>query len=461
MIKSNSEANRRFYMLFTAAMMVLVHSFLIFIILHYNYNYDFRTQLYLRGHLLVLGIYAVCYVGLGNVFGGLLVGERRGGEILFSELFTLIFSNFIFYLIVMMYSFKFPNPLPVLAASALQFLFSAVWIKISGVIYRNLFKPYDVLLIYDGDSTEDFMRKLSTRRDRLVVTESICANEGLEAVFEKIDKTHTVILWDLEVSFRNAVFKYCYEKSKRIFMAPKLSDIIFAGSEAIHMFDTPLLLTQGNPLQYEERIIKRAMDIVLSLVLIVLLSPFMLLTALAIKLNDGGPVLYKQIRCTKGNKEFEIWKFRSMIVDAEKKNGAQLAKEKDDRITPVGRFIRKVRLDELPQLFNVLKGDMSFVGPRPERPEFIKKYVEEMPEFAYRTKVQAGITGYAQLYGKYNTRPYDKLKLDLYYIESYSLWLDLKLIILTFKILFTMESTEGTQNTVTAAVENMNKIEEK
>ena len=143
-------------------------------------------------------------------------------------------------------------------------------------------------------------------------------------------------------------------------------------------------------------------------------------------------------------------KFRSMIENAESAGIAMLAKENDPRITPVGRFIRKCRIDELPQLFNVLKGDMSFVGPRPERPEFIEKFRETMPEFAYRMKVRAGITGYAQLYGKYNTLPYDKLKFDLYYIEQYSLWLDIKLMILTLKILFTKESTEGAADDVIA-----------
>ncbi|MBO6112618.1 MAG: sugar transferase, partial [Lachnospiraceae bacterium] len=191
------------------------------------------------------------------------------------------------------------------------------------------------------------------------------------------------------------------------------------------------------------RVIKRLFDIIFSLLLIVVLSPLMLITAAVIKLYDGGPVLYKQIRCTKNAREFKILKFRSMIVNAEAAGKPQLALRSDPRITPVGRVIRKLRIDELPQLFNVLKGDMSFVGPRPERPEFIKQYVEDMPEFTYRMKVRAGITGYAQLYGKYNTKPYDKLKFDLYYMEQYSLLLDFRLIILTIKIVFSKESTEG------------------
>ncbi len=180
----------------------------------------------------------------------------------------------------------------------------------------------------------------------------------------------------------------------------------------------------------------------------------MLLTAIAVKACDGGPVLYKQIRCTRGARKFTIYKFRSMRIDAEKDGVARLASKGDSRITPVGKFIRKVRLDELPQLFNILKGDMSFIGPRPERPEIIEQYLEIMPEFAYRMKVKAGLAGFAQVYGKYNTTPYDKLKLDLIYIEKYSIMLDLKLMLLTLKVLFWPDSTEGVEKDQITALKN-------
>ena len=172
-------------------------------------------------------------------------------------------------------------------------------------------------------------------------------------------------------------------------------------------------------------------------------APVMLLVALAIKLEDGGPVFYKQMRMTLDGREFGILKFRSMIVDAEKYSGAVLAAEDDPRITKVGKFIRATRLDEIPQLLNILKGDMSIVGPRPERKSFVEEYCEKIPEFRYRMKVKGGLTGYAQIYGKYNTSPYDKLRLDLMYIENYSLMLDIKLILMTVRIMLKKESTEG------------------
>lgn len=442
-MKNNKEALRRLYTLIVAAVMVLVHVLLIFVVLNMVYNKGFRTQLYFKGHLFVIAIYSVVFVALGQIFGGISIGYRKKGEVLFSELFTAIISDLVFYLIAMMLSYRFPNPTPVLGALGLQIIFSACWISIAANIYSNVFRPYDMLLIYAGESTEAFVEKLKTRADYFHITDRICADEDIEKIHAAIDRHNTVMLWDVQMPLRNFLFKYCYDNSKRIYVMPNISDIILNGSKSLHLFDTPLLLTEGNPLQYEERVIKRAMDVLLAIVLLVIASPIMLITAIAIKLGDGGPILYKQIRCTKNNREFYIYKFRSMIVNAEKNGAPLLAKQKDPRITPVGAVIRQLRIDELPQLFNVLKGDMSFVGPRPERPELIKKYMEDMPEFSYRLKVRAGITGYAQLYGKYNTKPYDKLKLDLYYIEQYSIWLDIKLIILTVKIIFTKESTEG------------------
>ncbi len=447
------DAVRRLYILGVCAVMVIINVALIFYVLNRVYNPGFRTQLYLRGHIFVLTFYTGVFLFLGNVFGGLLVGFRRAGEVIFSCLFTVLFSSVFFYLIIAMLSYRFPTPLPLLIVMAIQLVFSFAWISVTGELFRRIFKPYDVLLVYKGNSIRGFLEKLSTRRDQFNVVGKISTEEGLEKVFSMIDRHDTVMLWDIPGVQRNKIFKYCYSNYKRIYVMPKISDIILTGSEPVHLFDTPLLLIEGSPLQYEERVIKRLMDIVLSIVLIVLTSPVMLVTAAVIHFSDGGPVLYRQVRCTKGKKQFKICKFRSMVVDAESKGVAMLASVDDPRITPVGKVIRSLRIDELPQLFNVLIGDMSFVGPRPERPEFIKKYEETMPEFEYRMKVRSGITGYAQLYGKYNTLPYDKLKLDLYYIEQYSLWLDIKLMILTCKILFTKESTEGTRQRISAAKE--------
>ena len=221
-------------------------------------------------------------------------------------------------------------------------------------------------------------------------------------------------------------------------------------SEKMHMFDTPLLLFRNRGLTVEQQVIKRVFDIVVSFLMLAGLSPLLALIALLVKCYDGGPVLYSQERLTKNGKVFRILKFRSMRVDSEKA-GARLAMKDDDRITPVGKILRNIHFDELPQLINILRGDMSIVGPRPERPEIAAEYTKEIPEFPFRLKVQAGLTGYAQVYGKYNTTPYDKLKLDLTYIENYSFFMDLQLIATTVKILFQKENTEGVEHWQTTA----------
>ena len=266
-----------------------------------------------------------------------------------------------------------------------------------------------------------------------------------------------VVLADLPAEARNQIMKYCFEKGVRTYVTPKISDILFRGADDIHLFDTPLLLSRNQGLTLGQRFIKRIFDIVVSLAGIVLASPFMLIIAIAIKLYDRGPVLYKQERLTIDNKPFWIYKFRSMKIESEQQ-GARLAAKDDDRITPVGRIIRNIHFDELPQLFNILKGDMSMVGPRPERREIADKYTEIVPEFPFRLKVKAGLTGYAQVYGKYNTTPYDKLKLDITYIENYSFLLDLKIMFLTFKILFQKENTEGVDSEQTNAIKD-NRLE--
>ncbi|MDE6925375.1 MAG: sugar transferase [Acetatifactor sp.] len=222
-----------------------------------------------------------------------------------------------------------------------------------------------------------------------------------------------------------------------------MSDIIVKGTEVVNLFDSPLLLCKNIGLNFEQRIMKRLMDVVISGLGLVITSPIMLITAISIKCNDGGPVFFKQDRCTLNGKVFSIYKFRSMIVDAEKDGKSRPALEDDDRITKVGKIIRKTRIDELPQLLNILKGEMSFVGPRPERIEHIEKYCKEIPEFSYRLKMKGGLTGYAQVYGRYNTAAYDKLKMDLLYIVNYSVLMDIQIIFETVKILFKKESTEG------------------
>ena len=302
-----------------------------------------------------------------------------------------------------------------------------------GKLYFLIYPPRKLVILYGSRQAAALVLKMSQRVDKYMICESVSVHESTEKVRELIQKYEGVIICDIPAEMRNDYLKFCFENSIRAYIAPKISDIIIRGADDIRLFDTPLLLCRNYGLDFEQRLFKRTFDIVFSLVALVPALPFMLVSAIAIKLYDGGPVLYKQVRLTTNGRRFYVYKFRSMIVDAEKNGVPQLCTDEDSRITPVGRFLRKCRLDELPQLFNILKGDMSVVGPRPERPELTEQYKKEMPEFEFRLKVKAGLTGYAQVTGVYDTSPYDKLKMDLMYIENYSARMDLQIILMTLK----------------------------
>lgn len=398
----------------------------------------------LKGHVLIIGFYAALLLFFSKIYGGLKIGYLKTTEVLLSEIFATVCVNMIVYFQIVMISLRLVSPEPMLKLFLMQVIFIIVWTNIGAGIYKQIFPPRDLLVVHGERPIEDILTKFSTRKDKYNVCKCININEGIEKICsEAMERYDAVVLWDIPSDVRNKILKFCFGKSIRVYLMPKIPDVLVKGADQLHLFDTPILLIREYELTMEERLIKRTIDIICSLILLIIASPFMLITAIAVKVYDGGPVLYKQVRCTRDCRQFKILKFRSMRQDAEKDGVARLAKQNDDRITPVGKIIRKVRVDELPQLINILKGDMSFIGPRPERPEIMEQYEKDMPEFVFRTKVKAGLAGYAQVYGKYNTTPYDKLKLDLFYIENYSLWLDLKLMLLTLKILFKPESTEG------------------
>lgn len=403
-----------------------------------------KLKFYINGHILMIGIYFVLLFFFTNTYGGLKIGYLKTSEVFFSQVFSLLAVNVISYFqISLMRNWLAPIG-PILEVMAIQLLISGIWTYCCNAFYRSVFPPRDMLLIYGHRAIDDILGKFATRKDKYKIVKCMNISEGTEAIEQEIlNKYDAIVLWDIPTYERNVLLKFCYGKSIRVYMMPKITDVLIQGSAQLHLFDTPIFLTREYSLTVEQRTVKRLIDIVCALLLIVITSPVMLITAIAVKLYDKGPVLYKQIRCTRDEAEFNIMKFRSMRVDAEKDGVARLAAKNDSRITPIGKFIRAVRIDELPQLFNILKGEMSFIGPRPERPEIIAQYVKDMPEFVYRMKVKAGLAGYAQVYGKYNTTPYDKLKLDLAYIENYTVWLDIKLMLLTLKILFKAESTEG------------------
>ncbi len=419
-------------------------------------------RFYFKGHVLILAIYFVLLFFFANTYGALKIGYLKAVDVFISEIFSLLIVNVISYFQISLMANWVVDVRPIVWTMLLQVLFGGLWVFICNICYYKAFPPREVLIIHGERPIDDIVAKFETRKDKYKIKKCINISEGMETVKKEIQGGYgAVALWDISAVDRNALLKYCYSISMRVYTMPKISDVLLRGADQLHLFDTPLYLTREYSLKAGQRAAKRAIDLICSLLLLVIASPFMLVTATAIKLYDGGPVLYKQIRCTRDRKEFYILKFRSMRVDAEKDGVARLAAKNDSRITPVGRLIRAVRIDELPQLFNILKGEMSFIGPRPERPEIIEQYMRDMPEFAFRMKVKAGLAGYAQVYGKYNTTPYDKLKLDLTYIEQYSVWLDIKLMLLTLKILIKPESTEGVDSTQITAAKNSDAAEDR
>ncbi len=418
-----------------------------------NFNRGLKFER--NGHLLTIGLYLILLLFFNNTYGGMKIGYLKPMDVFLSQLFSLFFANaFTYAQISLMNNWLVPADC-LMAATLVQLVIAGAWTCLCNAVYKKVFPPKEMLLIHGEREIDGILQKFKTRRDKYKIVKCMDISEGPAALEKEILKGYeAVVLWDIPTMERNNILKYCYSRFIRVYVMPKIPDVLIKGSDQIHLFDTPIFLTREYALSVGQRVAKRLIDITCSLILLVIISPVMLVTAIVIKCYDKGPVLYKQIRCTRNGKKFQIMKFRSMKVDAEKDGVARLAAKNDSRITPVGRFIRMVRIDELPQLFNILRGDMSFIGPRPERPEIIEQYVEEMPEFLFRMRVKAGLAGYAQVYGKYNTTPYDKLKLDLTYIENYSVWLDLKLMLLTLKILIRPESTEGVDHTQVTAMRN-------
>lgn len=409
-----------------------------------SYNSEMRDPFWKNGNILLTMIYVAIYVVTTRSVNGFKVTYLRPSGLFGSQLLGLLTANVISFIQISLIGRGRLNVMPMVKLTGIEAAIALVWCIAATQLFKHIYPPWRMIIVYGNQNSTSLIRKMSIRQDKYHICASVSCDEDIERIKEQILRYEAVIISDVPSPLRNKILKFTLDRSIRTYITPKLSDIIIRGSEDFNLFDTPLLLNRNEGLSAEQRFIKRSLDILLVIIALAIASPFMLLSALAVKLYDRGPVFYKQKRLTLGGKEFYVYKFRSMVVDAEQ-HGAQLAGRNDDRITPVGKVLRAIRFDELPQLFNILRGDMSFVGPRPERPEFTAKYEETMPEFRYRLKVKAGLTGYAQVMGKYNTTAYDKLKLDLMYIENQSLLLDLKILLMTVKTVFAPTSAEGVE----------------
>ena len=410
----------------------------------YTYYADIiQLPFYRRGNWVVIAIYAVILFLFFKVYGGFKVGYLRRTDVLLSQILSVFGTNVLAYLQISLIARHFEAVRPVIVLTMKELVVLVLWTLLAQRLYFALYPPRRLIIVYGSPAAAALVTKMSYRVDKYMICESISAVKDYSMICDKILQYDGVIIHDIPAQMRNDLVKFCFDHKLRAYIVPKISDIILRGAEDIRLFDTPLLLCRNYGLTFEQRVLKRAFDLGFSIVTLILASPVMIACAIAVKVCDGGPVLYKQKRLTYGGKPFYVYKFRSMIPDAET-HGAQLAADHDTRITPVGRFLRKCRLDELPQLLNILKGEMSVVGPRPERPELCAEYEKHFPEFRFRLHVKAGLTGYAQVTGVYDTTPYDKLRMDLMYIESYSMFKDIQIVLMTIKtMLFPVQKSNA------------------
>ena len=395
--------------------------------------------------LFVVGVaFALLYCFLAKLYQAQKIGIYRLTELAYFQFLSFGIADIVLIIasILWFHGFDKIEIISYLIGFASQMIIIVGMIFICNRFWAKYDEPRKVMIIYGKDDYIEFLRKIKAKKTRYEIMGVYHDGAPMELIKDTLQDCESIYLYEVNKDVKRELTLYCNTIGKDIYISQDIDDLITMGFDISHTFDTPFIRTNREPVKWYYPLIKRTIDFLCSAVALVLLSPIFLVVAAVIKLYDGGPVFYKQVRLTQGHREFYIYKFRSMVTDAEK-NGARLASQNDNRITPVGKIIRATRLDELPQLINILKGDMSIVGPRPERPEIEKVYLETLPEFGLRLQVKAGLTGYAQVFGKYNTTPYDKLKLDLLYINQRSLFLDLKLILYTIKIIFMPESTEG------------------
>lgn len=392
--------------------------------------------------LMILG-YAVLVTWLARIYNAYHINLLRVSEVLLSLTLASVLSGILVYFAIVSVRWRWVDPLPLIGLSCIQFLWNLLWSVCARQICKNLTASKSAVVIYRSGYDLRKIQEFARLSGNYTLAKYIEDPDEIHALLQQLEGFPVVFVSGISATLRNGVAKYCVEKDLEMYTFPHVGDVIMAGARYMQMYSIPIMrVTRAKPIP-EYLLLKRLFDILLSGMALVLLSPVMLLTALAIKLQDGGPVIYRQTRLTKDRRAFEILKFRSMVISAEQDGQARLSSEHDKRITPVGKIIRTFRIDELPQLLNILKGDMSIVGPRPERPEIAAQYEAEIPAFALRLQVKAGLTGLAQVYGRYNSTPDEKLQMDLMYINHLSLLEDIRLMFATVKVLFQKESTNG------------------
>ena len=398
-----------------------------------------------RGNWIVVLIYTVLTALVFKVYRCMRFGYLRQTDSVCCQIIGICIVNAITYLQISAIGRGFMAMLPMLWLTAADAGTVILWTALVSRLYIRLHPPRRLIVVYGSAQAASLVMKMSSRVDKYMICESIDCAVGMPQIAKAVSGFDGVILCDLPPSLRDALLSFCCGNHIRTYTVPEIPDILLRGGEELRLFDTPLILCRNTGLSLTQQAVKRCFDICASVLLLVLLSPLLIVCAAAVYLEDGGAILYRQQRLTKGGKVFEMLKFRSMTPDAESDGQAVLSGVLDGRVTRVGTVLRRYRLDELPQLIHVLRGEMSLVGPRPERPVLAAVYERQYPEFAYRLQVKAGLTGYAQVFGVYDTRPIDKLKMDLLYIAQYSFLLDIRILMMTLKTVLLPASSNAAQ----------------
>lgn len=352
----NSEQYKRLIRFGMAGLLFAIEMVIYYFVWLNYYNDQMQIAYDVKGNYMIAAVYGVVLVLFCRVYGGLRIGYLRVGNLIFSQILATTCANAMTYLQIILLVKSFCTIIPLVTMTLVECAVIALWSTISTRIYRRVYPPRKVLLVYGNRPVSSLMNKINSREDRFEICEMVHISEGLDIIESMVEQYEGVVIGDVTSEVRNQLLKYCYKRSIRTYTMPKISDIIIRSAESLHMFDTPLLLSRNTGLNIEQRVLKRIMDIVCSILALLVTSPIMLITALAIKLYDRGPVFFEQNRCTENGKVFMIYKFRSMIVDAEKDGRPIPATERDPRITPIGQIIRTLRIDELPQFINILKG---------------------------------------------------------------------------------------------------------
>lgn len=381
-----------------------------------------------------------------RIYGTYDIGRRKSKPIIYSLVLAVIFTDIVTYLELMIMNTITPD-IGAFRLTSIEWLLLAIVVQIAVIILYTY--AGNALYFYAHDpepcciiaSTEDGVRRVMCGINKYKKQYKVehVVHYKKKTLYQFIDEAHAVFLCEIPAVERENIINYCYENKKNIYYTPEIADVVESNAENYLLDDISVFNYNVKSLSLEQRFLKRTLDLVLVILMGIVSSPIWIVSAIAIKSYDHGSILFKQKRATLNGRVFEVYKFRTMKENVENRS----VTKDDDRITPPGKILRKIRMDELPQLLNILKGDMSFVGPRPEMMENVTAYTEDLPEFKYRLRVKAGLTGYAQIAGKYNTTPKDKLMMDLLYIEHYSIWKDIQLLFQTAIVFLKADSTEA------------------